>query len=239
MLNEKNSLMQDYDLVSRAAHVIERSGLAMAGAMCGTFVAAQLAKAGIAPFDSVGFTAAMVLVGMIGFYLGIDIPRLPVRVARHRPRVEPVELLSAAGTFLAAQRNDIVIAEAEKFRNVIPHDHATERRGQRGDEQAMITPRDCARDRARSVTAETVRDEPLAREQDFARHFRAVPRHRANDRPDDVRLFIHGATPSESNRRFFGCRRGADSDTNRSAIADSAGNVQLSWVGSLTSPGPP
>ena len=116
MLNENNSQMQDYYLVSRAAHVIERSGLAMAGAMCGTFVAAQLAKASIAPFDSVGFVAAMVLVGMIGFYLGIDIPRHP-RVARRRPRVEPVELLSAAGTFLAAMAalisvGDIVLDEA-------------------------------------------------------------------------------------------------------------------------------
>jgi hypothetical protein len=117
MLNENNSPMQDYCLVSRAAHVIERSGLAMAGAMCGTFVAAQLAKASIAPFDSVGFVAAMVLVGMIGFYLGIDIPRQPARVARRRPRVEPVELLSAAGTFLAAMAalisvGDIVLDEA-------------------------------------------------------------------------------------------------------------------------------
>src|SRR6266403_3164660 len=156
--------------------------------------------------------------------------------------VQPIrafQIKLTAGAFFAAQRNNIVIAEAEKFRNVVPHDHATEWRGQCGDEQAMITTRDCARDRARSVTAESVCDEPLAREQDFARHFRTVPRHRANDRPDDMRLFIHGATPSRSNRRFFGCRRGPDSDTNRSAIADSAGNVQLSWVGSLTLPGPP
>jgi hypothetical protein len=117
MLNEKNNPMQDYDLVSRAAHVIERSGLAMAGAMCGTFVAAQLAKAGVTPFDSVGFAATMVLVGMIGFYLGIDIPLHPARIVRQRPRVEPVELLSAAGTFLAAMAalisvGDIVLDEA-------------------------------------------------------------------------------------------------------------------------------
>jgi hypothetical protein len=101
MLNERNSAMHDYYLVSRAAHVIERSGLAMAGALCGTFVAAHLANAVIAPFDSVGFTAAMVLVGMIGFYLGIDIPRLPAG-ARRRPGLDPAELLSATGTFLAA-----------------------------------------------------------------------------------------------------------------------------------------
>jgi hypothetical protein len=102
MPNEGNRAMQDYHPISRAAHVIERSGLAMAGAMCGTFVAAQLAKADIAAFDTVGFTAAMVLAGMIAFYLGIDVPGLPASGARHRSRVEPVELLSAAGTFLAA-----------------------------------------------------------------------------------------------------------------------------------------
>ncbi len=102
MPNEGNHAMQDYCLISRAAHVIVRSGLAMAGAMCGTFVAAQLAKADFAAFDTFGFTAVMVLAGMIAFYLGIDIPWLPASGARHRPRVEPVELLSAAGTFLAA-----------------------------------------------------------------------------------------------------------------------------------------
>ena len=102
MLNEQNSAMHDYYLISRALHVIERSGLAMAGAMCGTFVAAQLAKADIAAFGTLGFTAAMVLAGMIAFYLGIDVPRLPAGVARHQPRLEPVELLSASGTFLTA-----------------------------------------------------------------------------------------------------------------------------------------
>jgi len=44
----------------------------------------------------------MVLVGMIGFYLGIDIPRFRVaRSAIERPRVDPVDLLSTTGTFLA------------------------------------------------------------------------------------------------------------------------------------------
>jgi Mg2+ and Co2+ transporter CorA len=42
----------------------------------------------------------MILVGVIGFYLGIDIP--PMRVQVERQRMEAVELLSAIGTFLAA-----------------------------------------------------------------------------------------------------------------------------------------
>ena len=50
-MSRKNAAMQDYLLISRVAHVIERSGLAMAGAMCGTFVGAQLAKADVAPFE--------------------------------------------------------------------------------------------------------------------------------------------------------------------------------------------
>jgi heme/copper-type cytochrome/quinol oxidase subunit 1 len=102
MSNERNSPLQDYLLISRAAHVIERSGLAMAGAMCGMFVATQLAKANVALFDSVGFITTMILVGMIGFYLGIDIPRRQSDTAAKRPQVDPVELLSATGTFLAA-----------------------------------------------------------------------------------------------------------------------------------------
>jgi hypothetical protein len=95
--NQRRSRMDDMLLISRAAHVAERTGLAMSGAMCGTFVAALQIQVNAALFDSVGFILSMVVIGMIGFYLGIDIPRL-----RGRPRVDAVELLSATGTFLAA-----------------------------------------------------------------------------------------------------------------------------------------
>jgi hypothetical protein len=107
MSNEADARTGNPFFVSRVAHVVERIGLAMSGAMCGTFVAAYLARASIDPFDSVGFIASMVLIGMIGFYLGIDIPGLR---ASHigsgtrppMPRWDTVELLSATGTFLAA-----------------------------------------------------------------------------------------------------------------------------------------
>ena len=97
MPNQRRIQMDDVLLISRAAHVVERTGLAMSGAMCGTFVAALQTSANAELFDSVGFIVSMVLLGAIGFYLGIDIPRL-----RMRPRVDLVELLSATGTFLAA-----------------------------------------------------------------------------------------------------------------------------------------
>jgi hypothetical protein len=95
------------DPFSRAAHILQRLALAMSGAMAGTFVAAYLTRARIETFESIGFIASMILVGIIGFYLGIDIPRLR---ASHMnlgtkyplPRWDAVELLSAAGTFLAA-----------------------------------------------------------------------------------------------------------------------------------------
>lgn len=101
MSKRRNTAMQDYHLISRAAHVIERSGLAMAGAMCGTFVVAQMSKVNVALFGSIGFAVWMVAIGMVGFYLGIDTPR-PPEVAGIRVRTDPVEWLSAAGTFLAA-----------------------------------------------------------------------------------------------------------------------------------------
>jgi hypothetical protein len=78
------------------------SALAMAGAMCGTFVAAQLSQTEIALFGSLGFIVTMVLIGTIGFYLGIDIPRPPWLTIGARPRLDPVDLLSATGTFFAA-----------------------------------------------------------------------------------------------------------------------------------------
>jgi len=92
-------------LIIRLAHVVGRAGLAMVGAMCGTFVAAHLTTLNATLFDTTGFIASMVLAGMLGFYLGIDIPRS--HAAQQGPvtgrrRINPVELLSATGTFLAA-----------------------------------------------------------------------------------------------------------------------------------------
>ncbi len=101
MFNARDARSFDQFRIIRLVHVIERSGLAMAGAMSGTFVAAQLARIDVTPFESIGFIASMIVIGTIGFYLGIDIPRLPAR-ASDRRRLDPVELLSAAGTFLAA-----------------------------------------------------------------------------------------------------------------------------------------
>ena len=100
MFNARQIKSDDQLLIIRAVHVLERSALAMAGAMCGTFVAAELSQTEIALFGSLGFIVAMILAGGIGFYLGIDIPRRPR--FRARPRLDAVELMSAAGTFLAA-----------------------------------------------------------------------------------------------------------------------------------------
>lgn len=104
--NNNGHSSRDYS-VSGAIHVIERIGLSMSGAIGGTFVAAYLARANNGAFDSIGFIASMVMVGMIGFYLGIDIPGLRGSKARRAVagrglKADPVELLSAAGTFLAA-----------------------------------------------------------------------------------------------------------------------------------------
>jgi hypothetical protein len=102
-MSNKTTEIDDVFLIVRIAHVVGRMGLAMAGAMCGTFVAAQLTVTNAALFDSAGFVALMVVIGMIGFYLGIDIPRLAgARAKAVVPKVDPVELLSTTGTFLAA-----------------------------------------------------------------------------------------------------------------------------------------
>jgi hypothetical protein len=94
--------------VRRFAHVLERSGLAMAGAASGLFVAAHVGSS-ISALTSEGFIVIMMVGGAIGFYLGIDTPPL----AFHGPDSEPsksglgggidtTEFLSAVGTFLAS-----------------------------------------------------------------------------------------------------------------------------------------
>lgn len=93
--------------VRKAAHLLERIGLAMAGAACGLFVATHVGSS-IAALTSQGFLLVMMIGGAIGFYLGIDTPPL----AFHGPnneasragsggKIDTAEFLSAVGTFLA------------------------------------------------------------------------------------------------------------------------------------------
>ena len=94
--------------VRKFAHVLERIGLAMAGAASGLFVGAHVGSS-IAALTSQGFILIMMIGGAIGFYLGIDTPPL----AFHGPsgelsrdgsggKVDAAEFLSAVGTFFAA-----------------------------------------------------------------------------------------------------------------------------------------
>lgn len=93
--------------VRKFAHVLERLGLAMAGAASGLFVAA-LVGTSVAALTNQAFLVLMMLGGAIGFYLGIDTPPRPFNIASGAPdgnwvgKIDTPELLSAVGTFLAA-----------------------------------------------------------------------------------------------------------------------------------------
>jgi hypothetical protein len=92
--------------VRRFAHVLERLGLAMAGAACGLFVAAHVGSS-ISALTSEGFIVVMMVSGAIGFYLGIDTPPMPFHGPAGEPsqsaaggKIDTAEFLSAVGTFL-------------------------------------------------------------------------------------------------------------------------------------------
>jgi hypothetical protein len=85
--------------VRKCAHILERIGLAMAGAACGLFVSAHVGSS-IGALTSQGFLLIMMLVGAIGFYVGIDTPQL-VFHSDDDPKIDAAEFLSAAGTFCA------------------------------------------------------------------------------------------------------------------------------------------
>jgi hypothetical protein len=94
--------------VRKFAHVLERIGLAMAGAASGLFVGTHVGSS-IAAFTSLGFIVVMMLAGAIGFYLGIDTPPLAFHAPNGGPsrggsggKVDAAEFLSAVGTFFAA-----------------------------------------------------------------------------------------------------------------------------------------
>ena len=81
----------------------------MTGGSCGLFVAAHIGRADIELIGSAASVLAMMLYGAAGFYLGIDLPHPPADHRMHLPlkhglgsKADAVELLSAAGTFLAA-----------------------------------------------------------------------------------------------------------------------------------------
>jgi hypothetical protein len=84
--------------VRKAAHVFERVGLAVAGAACGLFVGAYVGSA-IPVLTTQGFLLLMMVLGFVGFYLGIDTPQLPFDEAHSR--IDAAELLSSAGTLFA------------------------------------------------------------------------------------------------------------------------------------------
>src|SRR4051812_14554130 len=86
--------------VGKFAHVLERLGLAMAGAASGLFVAAHVGSS-IGALTSQAFILVMMLGGATGFYLGIDTPPLDAVAAREQ-KIDAADLLSALGTFLAA-----------------------------------------------------------------------------------------------------------------------------------------
>src|ERR1700716_4386318 len=93
---------------SKLAHVLERMGLAMAGASGGLFVAVRTASADIALLALPVTIFAMMAYGAIGFYLGIDLPPEASSVAQadaaldeSEPRTKWVERLSAPRTFFA------------------------------------------------------------------------------------------------------------------------------------------
>ena len=92
--------------VRKTAHVLERVGLAMAGAACGLFVAIHVG-ASIAALTSQSFLVLMMIGGAIGFYLGIDTPPLTFQGSNGQPskslggKIDATEFLSAVGTFIA------------------------------------------------------------------------------------------------------------------------------------------
>ena len=91
--------------VRKFAHVLERTGLAMAGAASGLFVGAHTGSA-ISALTTQAFLLAMMIGGAVGYYLGIDTPQLPFHPVEGeenpRTRIDAAELLTAIGTFCAA-----------------------------------------------------------------------------------------------------------------------------------------
>ncbi|MGY3485711.1 hypothetical protein ACVW1C_003594 [Bradyrhizobium sp. USDA 4011] len=88
--------------VRKFAHILERFGLALAGAASGLFVAIHVGSS-VSALTSQAFLLIMMLGGAIGFYLGIDTPPklFHPKDGSSTRKIDAAELLSAVGTFLA------------------------------------------------------------------------------------------------------------------------------------------
>jgi hypothetical protein len=107
MRKERNDYSGSGYSFGRIVHFIARSGLAIAGLLCGFYVAAHVARADIEGLRSIGLVASMSLTGAIGFYLGSHLPRvrtLPAALPGQSACVGVVlvDWLGAIGTFLSA-----------------------------------------------------------------------------------------------------------------------------------------
>lgn len=87
--------------VRKFAHILERIGLAMAGAASGLFVGVHVGSS-IAALRSEAFLLIMMVSGALGFYLGIDTPPAAFHPHDASSKVDSAEFLSAVGTFFAA-----------------------------------------------------------------------------------------------------------------------------------------
>ena len=85
----------------KLAHVLERSGLAMAGAACGLLIDFYMARTQLDILSPLWLVLLVMVLGALGFYLGVDVPP-PAEAPAQDSGPDSVEILSAFGTFLAA-----------------------------------------------------------------------------------------------------------------------------------------
>ncbi|MET3912444.1 hypothetical protein ABID59_006815 [Bradyrhizobium sp. S3.3.6] len=94
------------DLI-KAAHLLERIGLAAIGASCGLYVGATLLRQRGGLFESGWIVLLMMLYGALSCYVGIDLSGSVARksissISEEWNGSEVAEIMSAAGTFGAA-----------------------------------------------------------------------------------------------------------------------------------------
>src|SRR5205085_9073408 len=101
----------------------------------------------------------------------------PVFEAEFMQVIGRAEIKLATCSLFRAEGDDVIVCKTQELRNVTPHHHAAVWSWQCGDEQAVIPPCDCGRNRARSETTESICHKPLPCEQQFARMTRFIPWH--------------------------------------------------------------
>src|SRR5205807_4921105 len=156
--------------------------------------------------EAIGYVDRVLQVGqenalLKGMIIDLVTPDRQARLqAKFLQVLDPVQLQRTLLMFGGAELDGLAVWQADAFGYIVQHHLAAQRRGQRGNEQAMIAARASSGNRARSVTTQAVGNQPFTLNQALVSCLRRIrPIHPAN-KALEVNELLHETIPPRQRR---------------------------------------